>query len=176
MCLLLLVLSFGYVTWFFIASIFLSFVIIGIVVSYGVKNFSVDYSKTLEEMIKADNNFDKFSPSINSDNFPIPDHKKGRIEKLEGKLFYGPTLEEISKQMTPNSWRVATIYETMGYCCRYKSKQEYVTISVVLDKNSFGYPGVIHFGGSICKRQVYIGQISQADSKNICVLGIRPNP
>jgi len=165
------------IIWVGLGFVFLVLLPIYFASAHGVRNFKVDYNKTLEELLK-EAKFDKISEQINSDNFPMPEHKIGRTEILEGKLFFGSTEEEILKKMKPNAWRPAEFYENFAYCTKFKSKQEYNTIVLISKFEKLGEKFVI-FDGSICKRFLCVENFyNSTDTYDtyFCALGVRPNP
>jgi len=134
--------------------------------------FAVNYTKTVEDIIKEDGDL-KVSSGINNATFPIPANKAGKIETINGRLFSGKNPKDLSEKIEKAGCRVATFHETLAYCTKYKNKQELALIIAAAAPDRINNLSVC-FGYSILERTIFTDTISNyEDDRIFYALGVK---
>jgi hypothetical protein len=123
----------------------------------GRYQITVDYSRTLEEMIAA-GKYDWVHPDITSSNFPIDQSKSGSTENLEAVIVhldkYVKDTEIVLKLMDKNGLRPATLPELLALGEQYPEFQRKYWIYALGSRwqNSNGHRGVVVLLGDLAYR------------------------
>jgi len=82
-----------------------------------ILDFTVDYTKTVAEMVKA-GKYDWSNDDITSDHYPIAKDKSGKKEDISTKVFHFNRLissKDAIKEMEKEGYRSATAHEIMAF-------------------------------------------------------------
>ncbi len=131
-------------------------------VQHGSDEFtlSVDYSRTLEQMIAA-GNYDSKSSNINSHNFPLPIELTGKSIALSAKIFnFGKNISnnEVVAAMDKAGYRPAALAEllALGESQPELQKQYQIVALKSVLRDDMGYFYVPYLGGNASERYLQI--------------------